>query len=400
MYDNVIPYGRQSISEADVKAVVEVLHSDFLTTGPMLAAFEERFCDAVGARHAAAVSNGTTALHLVTEALDLPAGAQVIVPSMTFLASANAQIMAGAEVVFADVDPVSGLMTAQTLRDALARAPNARAAVVVHMNGLAADMPALWDIAKANNLYLIEDACHALGSHYAAPDGSFAKVGACAHSTAATFSFHPVKTIATGEGGMITTADPDLIERIQRLRSHGMSPGQQDGQNGLDPAGVDLPWKYEMADLGWNYRLSAIQAALGVSQLERLPQFIARRQEIVARYDQFFAALSDHITPVSRAAGPSETKQMTGWHLYPIHMHGGSAQRLAVFNWLLEHNIRPQIHYFPVHRQPYYRTSCPSLALHGADTYYSGVLSLPLFYGLSDEALTRIEDTITRFPHF
>ena len=396
----VIPYGRQNISEADIDAVVEVLGSDFLTTGPVIGEFESRFAYIVDAQHAVAVSNGTTALHLVSEALGLGAGSKIIVPSI-FLASANAQVMAGYQVVFADVSPTTGLLTPETLQEAINRAPDAKAAVVVHLNGLAADMPGLAKVAKANGIQLIEDACHALGSAYPHSDGTIEKVGSCKYSSAAAFSFHPVKTIATGEGGMITCNNSNLRDRVSLLRSHGMSlVPMTDKSEALDPVDVSLPWKYEMRELGWNYRLSAIQAALGISQLSKLTEFLDKRLEIVKRYNQSFELLSKKLLPVAIVAENQGSLNRTGWHLYPVLVRDGSQARLDLFNWLVAQGIRPQVHYYPLHRQPFYKSQGEELSLPGADKYYSQVLSLPLYTGLTDAQQEHVIRSILNFHHF
>ncbi|MDB5439420.1 MAG: flmB, partial [Caulobacteraceae bacterium] len=248
-----LPYGRQTIEADDLAAVEQALQADFLTTGPRVEAFEAAFAEKTGARHAVACANGTAALHLSMLALGVKAGEVVIVPSITFLATANCARLVGAEVVFADVDPSSGLMTGATLEEALKRAKGRKVAAVipVHLRGEVADMPAIRDLAQMASAMVVEDACHALGS-----ESDFGGVGEGRLSDLACFSFHPVKTIATGEGGMVTTNDPKLAERVRRLRSHGM----------VRPAGAD-PWIYEMDEVGLNYRLPDLLCALGISQL-------------------------------------------------------------------------------------------------------------------------------------
>jgi dTDP-4-amino-4,6-dideoxygalactose transaminase len=268
MTDQVLPYGRQTIEDDDIAAVAEALRADFLTTGPRVEAFERAFAQTVGAPHAVACANGTAALHLAMLALEVQPGEVCIAPSITFLATANCARFVGAEVIFADVDPLTGLMTPHTLADALARASGrrVRAVLPVHLRGDVAELPALQVLAEQAGAVLVEDAPHALGSTMTFA-GRREQVGDCRHSAMATFSFHPVKTIATGEGGMVTTGDARLAERLRTLRSHGM----------VRPAGAE-PWWYEMPELGFNYRLPDILCALGLSQLSKLDRFAARRR--------------------------------------------------------------------------------------------------------------------------
>ncbi len=395
----MLPYGRQHIDEDDIDAVVETLRSDFLTTGPAIQAFEEALKVPTGAANVCAVSNGTAALHLAMQALDIGPGDQVIVPSITFVASANAARFVGAEVIFADCDSDTGLLRPSDVLAALEHAPNAKALVVVHLNGLVADMAQIQQIANAHGLRTIEDSCHALGSAYhddPAIDGNV-HVGSCSYSDASAFSFHPVKIIATGEGGAVTTQSETVAARIQHLRSHGLrrGDGQLEFADAFDDAGEPLPWMYEMQETGWNYRLSDIQAALGISQLHKLPRFLQRRRELVARYDALLAPLSNVIRPVSAFARRASDR--IGWHLYPVLCLGGAQERHALFNWLLERNIRPQVHYYPVHRQPYYRTKKTHRELPGADAYYARVLSLPLYYDLTEADQMRVVQAIEGF---
>ena len=292
MTDPVLPYGRQLIEDDDIAAVAEALRADFLTTGPRVEAFERAFCEAVGAPHAVACANGTAALHLAMLALDVQPGEVCIAPSTTFLATANCARFVGAEVVFADVDPDTGLMTPAALAEALHRAEGrrVRAVLPVHLRGDVAELPALEALAKAAGAVLVEDAPHALGSTMAF--GNQAEtVGDCRHSAMATFSFHPVKTIGTGEGGMVTTRDAALAERLRALRSHGM----------VRPPGAE-PWWYEMPELGFNYRLPDVLCALGQSQLAKLPRFAARRRSLAALYQERLAPLAPLVRP---AAGPA-----------------------------------------------------------------------------------------------
>ncbi len=382
-----LPYGRQSIDEEDIRAVVEVLRGEYLTTGPTVAAFEAEFAAKTGAAHASACSNGTAGLHLAAMALGLGPGDAAIVPTMTFLATANCVRYVGAEVVFADVDPLTGLITPETAAAALARVKGKRvkALFVVHLNGQCADMPGLSAFAKANGLRIIEDACHALGGEVAGTP-----VGACAYGDLAVFSLHPVKTVTMGEGGVVTTFDPQLDRLVKSYRSHGMErdPARFASRaDGFDADGAPNPWYYEMAAPGYNYRATDFQCALGRSQLAKLDKFAARRVELEALYRARLASLAPLATPLGLAG-----TGRPAWHLCPalIDFAATGKTRGKVMRELSARGIGTQVHYFPVHRQPYYRAFDPTLALPGAEAYYARALSLPLFYGLADSDIDRV----------
>lgn len=367
----MLPYGRQTIEDDDIAAVAEVLRGDFLTTGPMVEAFETAFADTVGARHAVACANGTAALHLAMLALKVEPGEVVIAPSVTFLATANCARYVGAEVVFADVDPDTGLMTPQTLSDAIARVGprRLRAVLPVHLRGDVAELPALADLAASAGAVLIEDAPHALGT--AMRFGNLAEtVGDGRHSAMATFSFHPVKTIATGEGGMVTTNDAGLAARLRTLRSHGM----------VRPEGAE-PWWYEMPEPGFNYRLPDILCALGLSQLAKLPRFAARRRALAAAYETALAPLAPRVRPATR---PVWSDPVLHLMTVLIDFEGAGRSRLEVVEALKARGIGSQVHYIPVHRQPYYRDRYGELDLPGANAWYARCLSLPLYPGMED----------------
>ncbi|HWA63280.1 MAG TPA: UDP-4-amino-4,6-dideoxy-N-acetyl-beta-L-altrosamine transaminase [Caulobacteraceae bacterium] len=376
-----LPYGRQSIDDDDVAAVAEALRDDFLTTGPRVEAFEAAFAAAVGARHAVACSNGTAALHLAMLALAPGEGEVCIVPSVTFLATANCARFVGAEVVFADVDPMTGLMTPQTLAEALGRAGGRRVAAVlpVHLRGDVADLPALRALADEAGAALIEDACHAVGSE-AAFAGTKSPIGDNRFSAMACFSFHPVKTIATAEGGMVTTADDRLAERLRRLRSHGM----------VRPEGAD-PWWYEMPEVGFNYRLPDVLCALGVSQLKKLDRFVAGRRALAARYAERLATLAPlvRVAPVQPWADPA-------LHLMAVLIDFPAAgrSRRAVVDALKGAGVGSQVHYIPVHRQPYYQGRYGALDLPGAAAWYERCLSLPLYPAMTGADVDRVADAL------
>lgn len=373
----LLPYGRQTIEDDDIAAVAEALRGDFLTTGPTVEAFERAFAETVGARHAVACANGTAALHLAMLALDVQPGEAVIAPTITFLATANCARYVGAEVVFADVDPDTGLMTAQTLSDALQRlnGRRLRAVLPVHLRGDAAELPALAELAQAPGGVLVEDAPHALGTTMRFGNVS-EQVGDVRHSAMATFSFHPVKTIATGEGGMVTTNDDRLAQRLRTLRTHGM----------VRPEGCE-PWWYEMPEPGFNYRLPDVLCALGLSQLKKLPRFAARRRALAAAYREALAPLA----PLVRiAAQPAWSDPVLHLMCVLIDFEAAGRTRLQVVEALRERGVGTQVHYIPVHRQPYYRERYGELDLPGAEAWYARCLSLPLYPGMADEDVGRV----------
>ena len=390
-----LPYGRQTIEDDDVAAVAEALRADFLTTGPRVEAFEQAFAETVGARHAVACSNGTAALHLAMMALDLQPGEAVIVPSITFAATANCARFQGGEVVFADVDRMSGLMTDETLSAALARLGGRRLAAVtpVHLTGSTVDLPAIRRLADTHGAAVVEDACHALGASMAF-DNALERVGDCRHSAMACFSFHPVKTIATGEGGMVTTNDPSLAARLALFRGHGITrdPASfSDPRLSLDADGAANPWAYEMQTLGFNYRLPDVLCALGLSQLAKLGRFAARRRWLAARYRALLAPLAPLVTPaaVPKACDPAP-------HLFValIDFAAAGLTRAAVTRALAARGIGTQVHYIPVHRQPYYQDRYGALDLPGADAWYAKALTLPLFPGMADDDPGRVVEAL------
>lgn len=378
--ESFLPYGRQTIEDDDVAAVSAALRDDFLTTGPRVEAFERAFAEAVEAPHAVACANGTAALHLAMLGLGVGEGDVCIAPSTTFLATANCARYVGAEVVFSDVDPQSGLMRPADLAEALAKATGRRVAAVlpVHLRGDVVDLPAIAGLAQAAGAVVVEDACHALGSAHL--DGVSVPVGSGRWSAAATFSFHPVKTIATGEGGMITTTDADLAERMRRFRSHGM----------VRPEGGD-PWWYEMAEPGFNYRLPDLLCALGQSQLAKLPRFAARRRALAARYVAQLAALAPKVVP---AASPTWSRAAPHLMSVLIDFDALGLTRLEVVGHLRAKGIGSQVHYIPVHSQPYYRERYGDQRLPGAEAWYERTLSLPLYPAMADSDVDRVVEAL------
>ncbi|MBL4690155.1 MAG: aminotransferase class I/II-fold pyridoxal phosphate-dependent enzyme, partial [Rhodospirillales bacterium] len=302
-----LPYARQCIEDDDIDAVVKVLKSTHLTAGPVTESFEAALAEKTGAAHVISCSSGTAALHLSALALGLGPGDTVIVPTITFLATANAAQYVGADVVFADVDPDTGLMGPDDFLDALERSGNkAKAVFPVHLAGQSPDIETIGNIARENGLAVVEDACHALGTTYTSePNGLNAqdRTGSCRHGDMAVFSFHPAKTVAMGEGGAITTNDAELADRLRLLRNHGMTRNTSDFKNNdmsFDGTGQANPWYYEMARPGFNYRASEIHCSLGLSQLGKLDRFVERRRELVACYDDRLAPLSPLVRPIHK----------------------------------------------------------------------------------------------------
>lgn len=377
-----LPYGRQTIEDDDLAAVADALRGDFLTTGPTVEAFENAFARKVAARHAIVCSNGTAALHLCMLAIEAGPGDVAIVPSITFLATANCARFVGADVVFADVDPTSGLMTEATLREAIARAGGRRIAAIlpVHLRGDVVDLPAIRRVADEVGAKVIEDACHAVGSTADFGSGSHT-IGDGAFGDMACFSFHPVKTIATAEGGMITTNDDRLAERARRLRGHGMSR----------PDDAD-PWVYEMAEVGFNYRLPDVLCALGLSQLGKLDRFVQRRRELADLYAELLAPLSNVLKIAERPSWSAP-----GLHLLTVLIDFAALglTRREVVERLKRDGIGSQVHYIPVHTQPYYRALNPDLTLPGAEQWYEQALSLPLYPGLSDANVRHVAASLS-----
>ncbi len=371
-----IPYGRQSISEEDIAAVVEVLRSDFLTTGPTVAAFEADLAGVAGTTHAVAVSNGTAALHAALFALGVGPGDEVIVPPITFVATVNAVLYVGAQPVFADVDGETLLIDPERVAEQIT--PKTRAIIGVDYAGQACDWERLRAIAEGHDLSLVADACHALGARYQGrPVGSLADL--------TVFSFHPVKHITTGEGGAITTDDEALATRMRMFRSHGIAatPADRDRQ---------VTWEYSQVALGYNYRITDIQCALGRSQLARLEPWVAARRAMAEAYDRDFDAVPS-VRPLL-----SLPDRDHAYHLYMVRLTDlpGALDRGAVFRALREQGIGVNVHYIPVHLQPYHRETlgtgpglCPV-----AEAAYEGLLTLPLYPGLTDGDRVRVVQAV------
>jgi UDP-4-amino-4,6-dideoxy-N-acetyl-beta-L-altrosamine transaminase len=366
-----LPYGRQWIEPDDIRAVVKVLRSDFLTQGPAVAEFEQSILSLTGARYCVAVANGTAALHLAVQALGIPKGKTGITSPITFSASANCLLYNGLIPFFADIDPKTYNLDPREIEKKIT--PSTSLLIPVHFAGQPAAMDAIRRIARKQGCYVIEDAAHAIGSRFA--NGN--PVGNCEYSTMTTFSFHPVKTVTTGEGGAITTNQEGLYRRLLRLRSHGITK---------DPALLlqnPGPWYYEMHELGYNYRLTDIHAALGISQMKKLSRFIARRREIVDRYNRAFKDEAWAMTPYERPG------VLSAFHLYVLRIEFPKIgkSRDTVMEELKLKNIGTQVHYIPVPNLPYYRKRFGFRPgdYPRAEAYYEQALSLPLYPRMTDE---------------
>jgi UDP-4-amino-4,6-dideoxy-N-acetyl-beta-L-altrosamine transaminase len=381
-----IPYGKQDITEADIAAVVESLKSDFLTQGPKINEFEEAFAQYVGAKYAVAVANGTAALHLCALALDVKEGDQVITTPITFAASANCVRYCGGEVVFADIDPENYLIDLAKVRELLEASPKGtfHGIIPVDFGGKAVDLEALRELADEYDLWIIEDACHAPGGYFKNSHGVKNLCGNGKYAELSIFSFHPVKHIASGEGGMITTNDEQLYKKLLTLRTHGITRDEHAFENSPSfAAGQESKkfpaWYMEMQDLGYNYRLTDIQAALGLSQLKRADQGLERRREIARRYDEAFSAF-----PAVNSQFNELKKESSGhaYHLYIIQVE----DRFGLYNFLREHKIYAQIHYIPTHLMPYYkRRGWKEGDFPVAEAYYKKCISLPMYPTLLNE---------------
>lgn len=367
-----IPYGHQHITEEDIQAVVETLKSDYLTQGPKIVEFEQAFAEYVGAKYAVAVNNATAGLHLAADALGVKPGDKVIVTPMTFAASANCVRYCGGEVVFCDIDPQTYLMDFRKLRELLASYPKEtfKGIVPVDFAGYPHRMEEFRQLADEYGLWIIEDACHAPGGYFIDSKGERQRCGNGKFADAAVFSFHPVKHITTGEGGMVTTNDKALYERLCLLRTHGITrnPERLHENHG--------GWYYEMQELGYNYRMTDFQAALGISQLKRADEGLCRRQEIAARYNEAFLNIKEIKTPFTAP------DVFHAYHLYIIQV----PDRLGLYNYLRENGIYAQVHYVPLHLMPYYRQFGNRKGdMPMVEEYYKHCLSLPMFPTLKGE---------------
>lgn len=369
-----IPYGRQYVDDEDIEEVVKVLKSDFLTTGPVIEEFEKKVADYVGAKYAVAVANGTAALHSACYAANIGKGDEVITTPITFAASSNCAFYCSAVPVFADIDPKTYNIDPSDVEKKIT--DRTKAIIAVHFTGQPCDMERIHEIANKHGLIVIEDAAHALGAVY---EGK--KVGSLSEMT--TFSFHPVKHITTGEGGMVLTNHQELYERLKLFRTHGITREEHLLRKN------DGPWYYEQLDLGYNYRITDIQCALGISQMKKLPYFLERRKEIAERYQEAFADCDNIQCPYQKPGCEN------AWHLYVIRIKGG--KRKEVFEKLREAGIGVNVHYIPVYQHPYYQEhgykdiSCPN-----AEQYYEEAISLPIYPALKEAEQEYVIETVQK----
>lgn len=378
-----IPYGKQHITEEDIRAVIDVLESDYLTQGPKIGEFENAFAEYVNAKYAVAVSNGTAALHLSVLALGLKPGGKVITTPITFVASANCVGYCGGEVVFADIDPETFLLDIQKVKKLLAGSPANifKGIIPVDFAGYPVNLKAYRQLADEYGLWIIEDACHAPGGYFMDSNGEMQRCGSGRFADLSVFSFHPVKHIAAGEGGMITTNNEELYRKLRNLRTHGI---QQDYGKLTDNHG---PWYYEMQELGFNYRLTDIQAALGLSQLKRAHENLEKRRQIAQKYDMAFINTPVLIPKIRQDI-------FHAYHLYVIQ----TKKRDALLKYLRQLNIIVQVHYIPVHYQPYYRKQgWKKNDLPIAEDFYRQCLSIPIYPSLTEDEQDFVIEKILQF---
>lgn len=396
-----IPYGKQYINEEDIKVVVETLQSDYLTQGPKIAEFENAFAKYIGCKYAVAVSNGTAALHLSALTLNIQPGDKVITTPITFAASANCVRYCGGEIIFADIDPITYLLDINSVRALLHASPEGtyKGIIAVDFAGYPVNLEEYRKLADEFDLWIIEDACHAPGAYFTDSNGTKQNCGSGKYADLAIFSFHPVKHIATGEGGMITTNNEELYKRILLLRTHGITKEAGVFQNSIEFAFGDQPdshnlkpdvypgWYYEMQELGFNYRLTDFQAALGLSQLKRAEKGLKRRKEIAQAY-------FDILKEKCLIKGQSGFIGGHGYHLYIIEVDN----RKGLYEYLRKNNIFAQVHYIPVHLMPYYRQfGWKEGDLPNAEAYYKDCLSLPIYPTLSKQEQEFVIDSIISF---
>jgi len=384
-----ISYGSQSINNSDIFAVLDTLKSDFLTQGPLIEKFEKLLADYCGAKYAVAVSNGTAALHLACLALGLKRGDYHWTSPISFVASANCGIYCGSKPDFIDIEISDFNMSVSKLEEKLIAAKKKnklpKIVIPVHFAGLPCDMPSIYYLSQKYGFHIIEDACHALGAEYKYK-GTWYKIGSCKHSNISVFSFHPVKSITTGEGGAILTNDKNIYQKILMLRSHGIKKDNLKFQSLISK--YSQPWYYEMQDLGFNYRITDIQCSLGISQLSRLEKFIVKRNEIAEYYKKNLVKLF--------GLQRGELKgSRSAYHLFVVL----TPNRNELYGYLKQNNIICQVHYIPIYKQPYYKNNfkIDSVYFPNAEKYFSQCLSLPCYYEIKKADLRRIKTKISEF---
>jgi UDP-4-amino-4,6-dideoxy-N-acetyl-beta-L-altrosamine transaminase len=379
----MINYGRQNISDEDIAAVVEVLKSDYLTQGPKVEEFEEKFADYCGSKYAVAVSNGTAALHLANIVAGTSKNDNILTTPISFLATSNSIVYARGNPIFCDIIEKKFTIDPFEIEKQL-KNKKAKGIIPVHLGGVVCDMEKINKIAKQNNLWIIEDACHALGGTWKDSSNSLQKVGNCSHSDMTTFSFHPVKHITTGEGGVITTNNELYYKKLKNLRSHGMTKRNHQNEK------TSSPWYYEMHEVGFNYRITDFQAALGIEQLKKSNHWINKRNEMVMKYDEEFYDLEE----IFAQRHPKNSGNFS-YHLYIIQCD----DRKRLYHYLLKHGVNTQVHYIPIHLQPYYKSffGYKRGDFPKAEHYYRKALSLPLHPSLKENEQNKVIDLIKRF---
>ncbi len=373
-----IPYAKQTIDKSDIDAVVKVLKSDWITQGSVIQEFEKAICEYVGVKYAVAVSSGTAALHIACLASGIKKSDEVITSPITFVTSANCILYCGGKPIFADIQEDTLNIDPEKIKEKITR--RTKALIPVHFAGHPCDLKEIKHIAQKHNLSIIEDAAHALGAEY-----KNRKVGSCKYSDMTVFSFHPVKHITSGEGGVVTTNRKDLYEKLLLLRTHGITKDKRKlkGWNG--------PWYYEQHLLGFNYRITDFQCALGLSQLKKLDVFLKKRRQLADFYNKEFSDLNEITLPVERPTVNS------AWHIYPIRIRN-SSQRKRIFNALLDSNIGVQVHYIPVHLQPYYRDNFgyKENDYPKAENYYKETITIPLYPGMKAAEIKYVVKTLKK----
>ena len=400
MFSSMIPYGRQNITQEDINAVVEALKSDYLTQGPLIYEFESKFSKYIGCKYAVAVTNGTAALHLCAMALGVRENEKVITTPITFAASANCVKYCGGEVVFSDIDPITYLIDIESVKEKLSKSPSGtyKGLILVDFAGRAVNLEDFKKLADEYNLWIIEDACHAPGGYFIDSNGEQQNCGNCKFADLSVFSFHPVKHIACGEGGMITTNSEELYKKLLKLRTHGITKSSNEFTNscsfavGETPSNNDIKkqypsWYMEMQELGFNYRLTDFQAALGISQMNKAENGLKRRKEIAEKYAKSFEGrhwIKSHSGKIEGHA----------YHLYIIEVE----ERLELYNFLKSKNIYTQVHYIPTHLMPYYKwQGWKDGDMPNAENYYKGCLSLPMYPTLTEEEQDFVINQIVQF---
>lgn len=394
-----LPYGKHNLTDEDIEAIMEVLRSDWLTQGPAVPEFEEALAAEQEVREAVCCSSGTAALHLAMLALGVGEGDAVVTTPNTFVASANCARFVGARIIFADIDPETGLIDPESVARLLERDADRRikAIIPVHFAGQPADLPAIYELTRGRGIRVVDDACHALGASYEHKGQSY-KLGGNPHSDMTIFSFHPVKHVAMGEGGAVVTDNEELAERLRLFRNHGIArSGFVNSDMAFSGDGIPNPWYYEMSEPGFNYRLTDIQAALGLSQLKRLSRSIQQRIRLAEHYRRLIARTftEDEVIPLK-----VRPDVVHAYHLFVVRVdfEKYGVSRAVVMNRLRAEGIGTQVHYIPVHLQPYYRRVCHTdpWDLQGTEAYYARALSLPMYPELIEEDINRVVNELAR----